>query len=152
MVKKVHNRFLNKAEYAEKALAGCREFAAGAMRNDFSSFVDDVRISQDRVVITRHGRAVAGIVSLQDMEKLFEYDWVIDEGLARVEVRPVGEDEGVSVGALLAATAEDDSEAFVPQKRAAAVPAKKIAMRKRRARKVKHAAGQVATKRLMTSW
>ncbi len=130
MVKKTATKFLNQADYTNQALTGCREFAAGAMRNDFSSFVDDVRISQDRVVITRHGRAVAGIVPLQDMEKLFEHDRMIDEGLAQREVRPVGKDEGIAVGTKLAASAKDHSGAFVPQKRAAAAPATKVIARK----------------------
>ena len=149
MATKGSKKFLDREEYADQALAGCRRFAASAMRGEFSSFVDDVRISQDRVVITRHGRPVAGIVSLKDMGTLFEYDRVIDEGLAQVAVRPVSENEGVSIDALLKLDSEDDQ---VPAKARTKVATGKklgkiLTLKKRPAKKDKSKASyQVAAK------
>lgn len=58
---------------------GARTIEASVVRQTFREVVDDVTSAGRRVVITRHGRPVAALVSIRDLEQLRERDAATDQ-------------------------------------------------------------------------
>jgi len=52
-------------------------------RGQFATIVNRVAFGGDRVRLTRHGKAVAAVVPIEDLELLEELEDEIDIGLAR---------------------------------------------------------------------
>jgi len=45
-----------------------------SLRNDLSDVVTRVQYERERVVIARHGKAVAAIISMKDLERLLQLE------------------------------------------------------------------------------
>jgi len=45
-----------------------------SLRSDLSDVVTRVQYEQERVVIARHGKAVAAIISMKDLERLLQLE------------------------------------------------------------------------------
>ena len=45
-----------------------------SLRNDLSEVVTRVQYERERVVIARHGKAVAAIISMKDLERLLQLE------------------------------------------------------------------------------
>lgn len=62
-------------------------YAASQARSEFSEIVNDVAYKGERVVLHRHGKDVAAIVPIADLELLVEMEDRIDLDLARKALR-----------------------------------------------------------------
>ena len=55
-----------------------RTCAAGDARDNFADVVNEVAFGSKRIVLTRHGKDVAAVVPMSDMELLNELERIID--------------------------------------------------------------------------
>ena len=46
------------------------EVAASAVRQNFSRIIDGVRVGGERILVTQHGRPVAAVIGVEDLELL----------------------------------------------------------------------------------
>ena len=46
------------------------EISASAVRQNFSKIIDVVRVEGERILVTQHGRPVAAVIDVQDLELL----------------------------------------------------------------------------------
>ncbi len=60
-----------------------RQYTTGEARDNFSELVNEAAYGAKRVVLTRHGKNVAAVVPISDLELLNELERIIDFEEAR---------------------------------------------------------------------
>jgi prevent-host-death family protein len=60
-----------------------RKITTGQARNTFSDVVNEAAFGQRRVLLTRHGKNIAAVVPISDVELLCELERLIDVEEAR---------------------------------------------------------------------
>jgi len=60
-----------------------REYTTGQARDRFSEVINEAAFGDERVVLTRHGKKIAALVPLSDLELLTELERLIDVEEAR---------------------------------------------------------------------
>ena len=64
----------------------------------FSSYVDTVARTHDRVVVTRHGVPVSVLISVDELESLEETLAILSDGALLDEIRSAGRELGQGAG------------------------------------------------------
>jgi prevent-host-death family protein len=72
-----------------------REYTTGEARNRFSEVINEAVFGDERVVLTRHGKKIAAVVPLSDLELLTELERLIDIEEARKAIAE-GKTEGLT--------------------------------------------------------
>ncbi len=70
-----------------------RQYTTGEARNRFSEVINEAAYGAQRVVLTRHGKNVAAVVPISDLELIHELERIIDVEEARkalIEATAVG--------------------------------------------------------------
>jgi prevent-host-death family protein len=60
-----------------------RQYTTGEARNRFSEVINEAAYGAHRVVLTRHGKTIAAVVPISDLELLHELERIIDVEEAR---------------------------------------------------------------------
>ena len=63
------------------------EISASSARQNFSKIVDAVRVAGERIMVTQHGRAVAAVIGVDDLELLQHLEDRMDAAEARRRMR-----------------------------------------------------------------
>lgn len=71
-----------------------REVTSGSLRSHLADVLNRTAYAGDRVVVTRHGKAIAAVISAADLRLLEELEDARDAALLR---RAVAEDDGAGV-------------------------------------------------------
>lgn len=67
----------------ESRVSNLRKYTTGEARDRFSEVVNEAAYGAERVVLTRHGKDVAAVVPMSDLELLHELERIIDVEEAR---------------------------------------------------------------------
>lgn len=73
-------------EIVEERFRGSRAIDASEARQSFSEVVGDAAAHGRRIVILRHGRPLAALVSLADLDQLLAQDQAADQLLSRMPI------------------------------------------------------------------
>lgn len=71
-----------------------RQYTTGEARSRFSEVVNEAAYGAERVVLTRHGKNIAALVPISDLELLHELERIIDVEEAKkalIEATTTGE-------------------------------------------------------------
>jgi len=94
------------------AMSGAQQMALRDVKNQLSTVVDRVEREHDRVVITKHGRAAAIVVSLADLESLEETIEVLSSPVLIDQIRRSLDELGREPAVTLS---KDDALALIPR-------------------------------------
>ncbi len=72
-----------------------REYTTGEARDRFAEVINETVYGDERIVLTRHGKKIAAVVPLSDLELLIELERLIDIEAARKAIAE-GEIEGLT--------------------------------------------------------
>lgn len=64
-------------------MTATRKYTTGEARDRFSEVVNEAAFGAERVILTRHGKDVAALVPISDLELLYELERLIDVEEAR---------------------------------------------------------------------
>ena len=95
------------------------EISASSARQNFSKIIDAVRVAGERILVTQHGRTVAAVVGVEDLELLQLLEDRMDVAEARRRMREPADKislEDLRSGSFL----EDKSTRRKPRKARAA--------------------------------
>lgn len=79
---------------------GIRELSVAELREQLAETLNEVRYTKARRLVTKHGRKVAAVVSVEDLRLLETLEDIVDVQLARERLASLESDETVSWDAL----------------------------------------------------
>jgi prevent-host-death family protein len=74
-----------------------RQYTTGEARDRFSEVVNEAAFGAQRIVLTRHGKNVAAVVPMSDLELLNELERIIDVEEARKSLLEAKEGSSISL-------------------------------------------------------
>jgi prevent-host-death family protein len=77
-----------------------RKYTTGEARDRFAEVVNEAAFGNNRVVLTRHGKDIAAVVPIADLEVFQELERLIDVEEARRALREVQAGESISLDEL----------------------------------------------------